>query len=85
MDELQVAHNRVNTPTFYNIPNDDVVPVITDRGTTIVVSGDWKSYVVYGTNTNMLGGAGLYMYDSRTGKYGSSETSLYIEKGQSQY
>lgn len=84
-DELQVAKIGTGNTSPINIPNTEVVPVVSSPATTVIVSGDWRTFVVYAHSSEMPFGSGLYMYDSRTGKFGSSETSLYIERGGSGY
>ena len=55
------------------------IKALSDEKTKITVTGAWNTYVIAGSNSNSI--SGFYLYDSRTGKYGSSSVSTSIVSG----
>ena len=53
-----------------------VAPVVSDTATVVTIAGKWDTYTVAGINTGY--DSTYYVFDSKTGKYGSGTTATAI-------
>ena len=81
-----VALALVQTPNAQGLqvggtksPTVTPVTAVVSTGNTITVSGNWDSYVVAGSNASAA--TGFYVFDSTSGKYGSSTVNTGITAG----